>query len=64
MIISLSFRNGRAPQRPPGHDDGSRPGPQSADSHRKQVINNAAVKTPTVLCAELFQHNVTEQQCI
>lgn len=30
-------RNGRETQRPAGSDDGPRPGPQSADTHRKQV---------------------------
>lgn len=37
------FRNGRATQCSPGHNDGSRHGQQSADSDRKQVMHNTAV---------------------
>lgn len=36
------LRNGRATQRPAGPDDGPRLGPQSADTHRKQVMQDAA----------------------
>lgn len=37
------LRNGRATQRPAGPDDGSRLSPQSADAHRKQVMEDTAV---------------------
>lgn len=54
-LISL-FRNGRASQRPAGPNDGSRLGPQSADSHRKQVIHHVSVPFPFTQCATFRQY--------